>query len=197
MPGPDLRIRDMAMVLVCLLSLAGSGCSHKNVHAAAPAPTAPAPANERPMTIAPDTNATPPEAPPASVPVVPAATTAPQSVTIPETKPAPSPRKPATVQPEQPSEQPSHAPAPQISLQISPGDQANLERKTADDISIAEKNLQQASGKQLNAAQQDLVEKIRSFLDQSRDASKGGDWARAQNLAQKARLLSEELVNSL
>ena len=52
-------------------------------------------------------------------------------------------------------------------------------------------------GKALSAAQQDLAEKIRSFLAQSRDASKGGDWARAQNLSQKARLLSVELINSL
>jgi hypothetical protein len=57
--------------------------------------------------------------------------------------------------------------------------------------------LAQANGKQLSAGQQDLEEKIRSFLVQSRDASKSGDWARAQNLAQKARLLSVELVNSL
>ena len=66
-----------------------------------------------------------------------------------------------------------------------------------DDVTAAEKGLQQTNGRQLNAYQQDLVEKIHSFLDQSRDASKGGDWARAQNLAQKARLLSTELVNSL
>ena len=65
-----------------------------------------------------------------------------------------------------------------------------------DDTTTAEKNLQETSGKQLNAAQQDLVGKIRSFLAQSRDASKDGDWARAQNLAQKARLLSAELINS-
>ena len=61
---------------------------------------------------------------------------------------------------------------------------------------MARKNLQAARGKQLNAAQQDLVDKIGSFLAQSLDASKGGDWSRAQNLAQKARLLSVELVNS-
>jgi hypothetical protein len=42
-----------------------------------------------------------------------------------------------------------------------------------------------------------LVEKIRSFLGQSRDAGKGGDWVRAQNLSQKARLLSAELIASL
>lgn len=90
----------------------------------------------------------------------------------------------------------AHPPAPQISPQLSPGDQAAYERKTGEDTSVAEKNLQETSGKQLNAAQQDLVGKIRSFLSQSRDASKDGDWVRAQNLAQKARLLSVELVNS-
>jgi len=34
-------------------------------------------------------------------------------------------------------------------------------------------------------------------VSQSQDASKAGDWARAQNLAQKARVLSVELVDSL
>jgi hypothetical protein len=97
----------------------------------------------------------------------------------------------------EPAEQPTRPPAPQISPQLSADDQASYERKTSDDTSVAEKNLAQANGKQLNAGQQDLEEKIRSFLAQSRDASKSGDWARAQNLSQKARLLSVELVNSL
>jgi hypothetical protein len=34
-------------------------------------------------------------------------------------------------------------------------------------------------------------------LSQSDEASKAGDWSRAQNLSQKARLLSVELVDSL
>lgn len=49
----------------------------------------------------------------------------------------------------------------------------------------------------MSAAQRDLIEKIHSFVSQSRDAGKDGDWARAENLAQKARLLSAELINSL
>jgi hypothetical protein len=85
----------------------------------------------------------------------------------------------------------------QITPELSPGDQASYERKTTDDLAVAEKNLGQANGKQLSAAQSDLVAKITSFASQSRDASKSGDWARAQNLAQKARLLSVELLNSL
>lgn len=72
-----------------------------------------------------------------------------------------------------------------------------MERHTNEDIAVAQANLAKAANKRLSAAQQDLVDKIRSFLAQSGDASKSGDWARAQNLAQKAHLLSVELVNSL
>lgn len=149
------------------------------------------------MTTAPDTSAAPPVEAVAPPPTLPAAS-APPPAALPATRP-PAPRRPAGEQPaaEAETEQPARPAAPQISPQLSPGDQASYERKTADDISVAERNLQQASGRQLSAAQQDLVEKIRSFLAQSRDASKGGDWARAQNLAQKARLLSVELLNSL
>ncbi|MGB8835434.1 MAG: hypothetical protein WCC67_01735, partial [Candidatus Acidiferrales bacterium] len=114
------------------------------------------------------------------------------------TKPAPPPRKaPAESAGDSPAEQPARMPAPQISPQLSPGDQASLERKTQDDINTAQNNLQRSSGRVLSAAQHDLVDKIQSFLSQSQEASKAGDWARAQNLSQKARLLSVELVDSL
>jgi hypothetical protein len=120
-------------------------------------------------------------------------------VASPRTKPSPPPHKqssePQTA--ESPAEQSSRPPAPLISPQISANDQATYAHKTDDDISVAEKNLQQSADKRLSAAQLDLVEKIKSFLSQSHEASKAGDWARAQNLAQKARLLSVELVDSL
>jgi hypothetical protein len=57
--------------------------------------------------------------------------------------------------------------------------------------------LQAAAGKKLNAAQKDLVEKINGFLGQAREAIVAGDWVRAKNLAEKARVLSDELVKSL
>jgi hypothetical protein len=148
------------------------------------------------MNTAPDTDASPPvEA--ATPPAMPVTSETPP-MAIPSAKP-PAPHKPvgepSTAEAE--PETPAHPPAPQISPQLSPGDQASYARKTGDDIAVAERNLGQASGKQLSAAQQDLVGKIRSFLAQSQEASKGGDWARAQNLAQKARVLSIELLNSL
>jgi len=182
------------------ISFAEAGCAHKTVQAAAPVNTVPTPAPARPgrpMNTAPDTNAGPPPedlTPPA---LPPTAEPAPQ-VAISPAKPR-NPRKPSPgeqASAEVASDQP-RPPAPQISPELSPNDQATFERRTAEDASIAQKNLDQAGAKQLNASQRDLVEKIRSFLDQSRDASKSGDWTRAQNLAQKARLLSVELINSL
>jgi hypothetical protein len=188
----------LGALLACALSLTAGGCARRSVHAAAPAAAPLSAESERPMTVAPDTDASPPAETVAAPPTLPAAAaTPPATVTIPPPKPVP-PRRQAGEQAsaEAESELSTHPPAPQISPQLSPGDQASYERKTGEDTSIAEKNLQETSGKQLNAAQQDLVGKIRSFLSQSRDASKDGDLARAQNLAQKARLLSVELINS-
>lgn len=201
MPSRFIDARIALILLACALSWATVGCEGKTVHAAVPA-AAPAPAGQldRPMTTAPDTDATPPvevaATPPPSIPVPPPPAA---PVAIPATQPAPAPRRPTEGQPSAESEAEAAArqPALQITPELSPGDEATYERRTADDLAVAEKNLGQAAGKQLSAAQQDLVAKITSFSSQARDASKSGDWARAQNLAQKARLLSTELLNSL
>jgi len=130
-------------------------------------------------------------------PAIPDAVTAPPALVVPHPKPA-KPARPVTDSAsEPPADQPAHPPAPQISPQLSPDEQANYQRKTKEDLEVAERNLQQANGKTHSAAQEDLKEKIRRFIEQSRDATKAGDLARAQNLAQKARLLSVELVESL
>lgn len=197
MPSPLTNTRTASLLAICAISIGLGGCEDKKVHAAAPVASAPTPAvTERPMSIAPDTDATPPPEVVAAPPTVPTtAAVPPATVSIPPPKPV-VPRKPAEASAEAESEQPAHPVAPQITPQLSPTDEAAYKRKTEEDTSVAEKNLQQTSGKQLNAAQQDLVAKIRSFLSQSKDASKDGDWARAQNLAQKARLLSGELIGS-
>ena len=191
----DARI--VAALLAVGVSLAAAGCSQTKVQAAAPVVAAPAPATERPMTTAPDTMRflrSRPSRPRQRF----------RSMDgdyfggLASYGTLPAPRRPSTEPPNSEAAEPtSHPPAPQISPQLSAGDQASFERATNDDLATAEKSLQQASGRQLNAAQQDLAGKIRSFTEQARDAGKGGDWTRAQNLAQKARLLSIELINSL
>ena len=192
-------LRAVVLLLACALLPVLGGCAMTKVSAAQPAAPVQAEAT-RPMTIAPDTDAIPPpEGAAESPPTLPVATSpaAPAPTVASPTKPA-APRRPSAEPPAADSdEQPPHPTAPQISPQLSPGDQASYQRRTGEDVSVAEGNLQQVAGKQLNAAQLDLAEKVRSFLAQSRDASKAGDWARAQNLAQKARLLSVELINSL
>lgn len=151
------------------------------------------------MNIAPDTSALPPSEEAAPPPTIPASSANAPPVSLPKAKQAPAPRKPAADPPvtEPAADQPAHPPAPQILPQLSASDLESYQRRTNEDIGIAEQNLHQTDGKQLSAAQKDLVEKITTFLEQSRDAIKGGDWTRAQNLAQKARLLSSELVSSL
>jgi len=150
----------------------------------------------RPMTTAPDTSASPPAETIAPPPVISDSTSAPPTVVAPRPKPA-KPTKPAAEASTEPPVEAVHPPAPQISAQLTAEEQASYQRKTSEDISIAERNLQQAAGKTHSAAQDDLKEKIRRFIDQSREASKAGDLVRAQNLAQKARVLSIELVESL
>jgi hypothetical protein len=193
-------VRNSALLVACGLAIFAGGCARGNVHAAAPVTAPPTPTlseTERPMTIAPDTDATPPvetAAQAAQPPVV--AEEPAEPVNIPETKNTPAPRKPPEPVAEAAAEPPARPAAPLISPQLSPGDQASYERKTGEDIGVAEKNLQAAQGKRLNAVQQDLVDKIRNWVAQARDASKTCDWTRAQNLAQKARSLSIELTNS-
>ncbi|HXQ27201.1 MAG TPA: hypothetical protein VN822_12395 [Candidatus Acidoferrales bacterium] len=197
MSSRPIDARVAAVFLTCGLSLSVAGCARKSVHAAAPAEAAPISAEARPITTAPDTDASPPSETAAAPPALPVAVAPPPPPVVAPPAKIPAPRRSAAEPaPAESSSEPPHPPAPQIFPQLSPGDQANYERKTGEDVSVVEKNLQETSGKQLSAAQQDLVAKIRSFLSQSLDASKGGDWARAQNLAQKARLLSVELINS-
>jgi outer membrane biosynthesis protein TonB len=168
-------------LLLAAVAFGASGCKKHTVHAAPPVPQ-PAPPAEpaptpAPMPAPPEPKLeAPPEAPPASPPVAPAPKPAPL-------KPRPDPVKPA--------------PPPQLTPGLSAEEQAAAERRTNEDINSAERNLQAAYGKQLNAPQHDLVEKIRGFLAQAREAIRASDWVRARNLAQKARVLSVELLNSL
>jgi hypothetical protein len=201
MPRRKTESALLAAILVFGLSFSVVGCGHSSVKAAPPVAAAPTPsaADSKPITnVAPDTDALPPVETVAPPPTPAATTAAPLPVEPAHTKPPPPPhRQPTETSSDTQAEQPARTPPPQISPQLSPGDQASMRHSTEVDAGVAQKNLQQANGKVLNAAQSDLVEKIRSFLGQSDAAGKSGDWSRAQTLAQKARLLSVELVDSL
>ena len=108
----------------------------------------------------------------------------------PRVAPAPSPTPAAPAAEDKP-------PAPTIAPQLSKAESAAAQQETNESLEIAEKNLAATRGKTLNAAQSDLVSKIKGFLKDAREAARVGDWALARNLAKKAQVLSEELLHSV
>lgn len=62
-------------------------------------------------------------------------------------------------------------------------------------LGTTEENLKKLSGRQLSSDQQETVTQIHQFMQQSKMAASNGDSERARNLAWKAELLSEDLVN--
>lgn len=112
---------------------------------------------------------------------------------IPAPRP-PAPRK-TTIAPE-PEPEPVKQEAPLISPQLSPDEKIKAQASTDGDVRVAQQNLDSAAGRRLDAKQQDLADKIRSFLKQAQEAITAADWTRASSLAHKARLLSVELVQS-
>lgn len=61
-------------------------------------------------------------------------------------------------------------------------------------LEATQENLNKLAGRQLNADQQQILSQIHEFMEQSKQADAAGDLERGQNLASKARLLSDELV---
>lgn len=106
-------------------------------------------------------------------------------------KPSPVVKADATPPEPKPAE-PRSTPAP-ISPSISPGDAARDESSTEQLLQTAE-NTVNGIKRQLSQEEEGIVAKIRSFINQSRQATKDNDPARAHLLAQKANLLSNELV---
>jgi cell pole-organizing protein PopZ len=176
------------LALLCSVSVLAVGCASKHiVRAAPPSVSAPPPDEAAPMPA--------PSAPPVTTVTEepPPEVESPVPPPVAGKRPA-APRRPATT--ESADATPAKPAAPQISPQLSPRDLESTKKNTTANIMTAEQNLQLANGRQLSAAQKDLAEKIKGFLSQSHDAIRSDDWVRAQNLAEKARVLSAELVKS-
>ncbi len=176
------------LALLCAVSAGMAGCASKHIVQAAPPSVSTPPPDETSPMPAPETP------PPVSTTEEPA-----PEVPSPAPPPAPSkrpaaPRRPAQTETAEPT--PAKPAPPQISPQLSARDLQATKTNTTTNITTAEQNLQLANGKQLSAAQKDLTEKIKGFLSQAHEAIVADDWVRAQNLAEKARVLSAELVKS-
>jgi hypothetical protein len=92
---------------------------------------------------------------------------------------------------------PSKPEVPQIAPQLTAAEASEAQQQTSQSLGVAQHNIGSAEGKALNAVQQDLASKVRSFMAEAHDAVKTGDWTRARAAAKKAEVLSQELASSL
>jgi len=84
------------------------------------------------------------------------------------------------------------------STQLAPGmskEQELHNRETTTQLlATTDTNLKSVAGRQLTPAQQGVLDQIRTYIRQSKEASDSGDLTRAHTLAYKAHLLSDELM---
>jgi hypothetical protein len=181
-----------AALFLTAIGLAGlSGCQKRTALAAPPIVVVPTqPETEEPKTPAPAPEAASTPETPSTVAPAPA-----PPVTHPPSSHRATKAADAATTPADPATPPKSS-APQMSPVMTPADQANYERQTDERLASAERNLHVADRRNLDAAERDLVEKITTFLGQAHEAASVSDWVRANTLAQKAFVLSQELVNS-
>jgi hypothetical protein len=175
-----------ALLLIALLLLAGTGCTKRRVKAA-------------PMPAPVETRSAPAAVPPPDIEAKPA-TQPPPELVVPPPHPAPRPPRRANPQPTEPAteaEAESKPAAPRMAPRLSTAEEDTYKEKTWGAITTAERNLERVSGRALSASQQDIAGKVRGFLAQSREAIGVADWIRARSLAEKALVLSQELVGTL
>jgi len=85
-------------------------------------------------------------------------------------------------------------PGAQIAPDISPAESARQRQEAEQSLGSTDVQLKQLTGRTLNAQQQESVAQIRNYIQGARSALKEGDVRRAGTLAEKAHLLSDDLV---
>lgn len=133
---------------------------------------------------------------------------APANSNVPASNPATTSPQPAGAQSSAATDPPKNCPPEKTivrkggiteqSIQLaggSAGDQAQKRDAANQMIAATEQNLYKLTGRQLSNSERDSVIQIRQFVDQSRTALTAGNLERAQTLAWKAKLLSEDLID--
>ena len=85
-------------------------------------------------------------------------------------------------------------PAAQIAPGMTPAEATRQRHNAEQLLGATDDKLKRLAGRPLDAKQQEAVGQIRNYMDGARSALKEGDVRRANTLAQKAHLLSEDLV---
>lgn len=82
----------------------------------------------------------------------------------------------------------------QLAPAVNPVQAKSQRANTASLLAATDANLKRVAGRQLTPAQQRMVDEINTYMRQSRAAAASADTSRAQTLAYKAHLLSDELA---
>jgi len=103
--------------------------------------------------------------------------------------PSPPPETPPPVKRE--------PPPPVLSPQVGRGDEDRLRREANGRIQKTEQIVAQIDRKRLAKDQQETYSTIQNFLTNAKEALATRDFPRASNLADKARILAEDLLRSV
>jgi outer membrane biosynthesis protein TonB len=183
-----LRNKTLATTSLVLL-LIGSGCDLFHRKKTSPPPSMPPSIDNRKI----DLPQPKPEPPPSSEPAPNIQPTPPPEK--PKSKPRRNPKK--VVVPAEPAdatpEAAKPAPDPSINAPMTNAQAEHERQQTTSLLGSAEGNLSNLH-RSLSSDEQQMVSQIRNYIAQSRKAMSDGDLERAYNLANKANLLSSELV---
>ena len=171
--------------VVLLLPLLMVACQHKQQKVQLPPLAPPDVAN-----IPPPPNAPPPPA--ETIPTKP--TQEAPTPPLPVQKPVTKKKKP---KPADTTEQAANtSPSPEVSAigQLSSGDPADLRRQTEDSIAAIEQGLKNIN-RSLDDQEKKTADHIREFIKEARTALNSGDVDGAHTLADKAKVLLNELTN--
>jgi len=169
-----------------------------------------APSQSAPAEPAPSQSSPAESVPPVVVPSENPQAQSPAETTSPEPKPAESVEKKLTVPRKKrhkrtpaPSGTPgkvvireggARAPAEQIAPGITPAEAVRQRQNVEQWLDSTDGQLKQLAQRQLNPQQQETVGQIRNYMKGARGALREGDVRRASTLAEKAHLLSDDLV---
>jgi outer membrane biosynthesis protein TonB len=183
--------------LVVAIAVAWGGCTTiKSIVSRPPAPkvTIPPPPPVKKEPEAPQPAKKEPEAPPTTKEPLPTKAPAPP----PPVKKEPEAPQPAKKEPEAPptKKEPETAP-PVLAPQVGKGDEEQSKRTAGSRIQRTEELIRLLEGKKLTHDQREQLLTVQNLLGSAKEALAAQDLAKASNLAEKARILAEELTQAV
>jgi hypothetical protein len=118
-------------------------------------------------------------------------------VAPPPAKKEPEPPQPPKAEPEAPVKKEPEGPPPVLAPQVGKAGEEHLKRTASSRIQRSEEIIGQLEAKKLTSEQREQLLTAKSLLGSAREALSSQDLTKASNLAEKARILVEELAQAV